>query len=228
MTVEINIRLAANEFAFGQIFQTMSALRIEFDRIVPMGREDEYLPFVWVEATEAAPNPEAIEEAFTESPDITEFELLTTATEKRLYRLRWQPPEVSLLDGMLLTGGTIVEGYGEYGEWMLRLRFATQEDLSQFDTYCDDHDIDFTLDRMMDVSPPGQPHFNLTTEQLDAIRTAYNHGYYEIPRGISQKGISNLLGVSHQAASERLRRANRKIIEQSLGPLFDSELLEER
>ncbi|MFH5802227.1 helix-turn-helix domain-containing protein [Haladaptatus sp. CMAA 1911] len=226
MTVEIDIHLAADEFAFGQIFQTVPALRIEFDRIVPMGREDEYLPFVWVEATEAAPNPEAIEEAFTESPDITEFELLTAAKEKRLYRLHWQPTGVSLLDGVLQTAGTIVEGYGEHGEWMLRLRFATQEDLSQFDTYCTDHDINFTLDRMMDVNPPGDSHLDLTPEQLDALRIAYNHGYYEIPRGINQEEISTLLGVSHQAASERLRRANKMIIEQSLGPLLDIETAE--
>ncbi|MFH5801794.1 helix-turn-helix domain-containing protein [Haladaptatus sp. CMAA 1911] len=227
MTVEIDIRLAANEFAFGQIFQAMPALRIEFDRIVPIGREDEYLPFVWVEATEAAPNSKAIEEAFTECPDIMEFKLLTAAKEKRLYRLHWQPTDVSLLDGMVQTGGTIVEGYGEHGEWMLRLRFASQEGLSRFNNYCNDHDLNFTLDRMMDVNPPGDSHLDLTSDQLDAIQLAYHHGYYEIPRGISQEGISNLLGVTHQAASERLRRANKKILEQSLGPLLDTELRED-
>ncbi|WP_458210879.1 helix-turn-helix domain-containing protein [Haladaptatus sp. NG-SE-30] len=75
----------------------------------------------------------------------------------------------------------------------------------------------------MDVSPPGSSYFNLTSEQLDAIRIAYNHGYYEIPRGIDQEEIGTLLDVSHQAASERIRRANKKIIEQSLGSLLNTE-----
>ncbi|WP_435156934.1 helix-turn-helix domain-containing protein [Haladaptatus sp. DFWS20] len=223
MTIEIDLRIDAEEFAFGQVFQTMSGLRIEFDRIVPMGREDEFLPFVWVAATETAPNPEEIESAFAESQDITEFNLLTTVEEKRLNRLHWEPAGTSLLEGVRQTKGTIVGGYGEHGEWIVRLRFGTQADLSRFDEYCQTHEIQFTLDKLRDIYPPDVTRLGLTPEQLEAIRAAYNQGYYEIPRRSSQQDVSRLLGISHQAASERLRRANKKIIEQSLAPFLHDE-----
>ncbi|WP_266079966.1 helix-turn-helix domain-containing protein [Haladaptatus caseinilyticus] len=227
MSIEIDIRIDADEFAFGQVFQTMSALRIEFDRIVPTGREDEFLPFVWVAGTQTTPDPEGIEEAFASSDDIAEFELLTIVEEKRLYRLQWQPSGTSLLDGVRQTKGTIIEGFGEHGIWTLRLRFGTQADLSRFDNYCQNHEIQFALDKLRDVYPPDVFRLGLTPEQLEAIRTAYNQGYYEIPRKASQKDISRLLGISHQAASERLRRANKKIIERSMGPLIDGETEDE-
>ncbi|WP_458189839.1 helix-turn-helix domain-containing protein [Haladaptatus sp. NG-WS-4] len=221
MTVEIDIRLDAEQFAFGQVFQAAPALRIEFGRIVPMGRDDEYLPFVWVMATEEAPNPKTIEDAFAESPDIEEFELLTAIDDKRLYHLHWLPTVESLLDGILQAQGTIIEGYGEHGEWTFRVRFGTQDGLSRFDDYCNAHDIAFTLDRVTDIRPPEGRRLGLTPEQIEAIRVAFTHGYFEVPRRISQKDLGDLLGISHQAASERLRRANEKIIEQSMASLFD-------
>ncbi|WP_458208076.1 helix-turn-helix domain-containing protein [Haladaptatus sp. NG-SE-30] len=221
MTVEIDIRLAAEEFAFGQVFQTAPDLRVEFDRIVPMGRDDEYLPFVWVMATKAAPQPELIEEAFTESPDIEGYELLTAIGDKRLYRLHWLPTVESLLDGILQARGTIVEGYGEHGEWAFRLRFATQDDISQFDDYCATHEIARTIDRVTDIHPPEGRRLDLSPEQLEVMRVAYSHGYFEVPRRISQTDLGDLLGITHQAASERLRRANEKIIEQSMASLFE-------
>ncbi|MFB9808291.1 helix-turn-helix domain-containing protein [Haladaptatus pallidirubidus] len=45
---------------------------------------------------------------------------------------------------------------------------------------------------------------------------ALESGYYDIPRGISGEELSDDLGISHQALSERLRRAYKNLISNAL------------
>lgn len=51
----------------------------------------------------------------------------------------------------------------------------------------------------------------LTPEQSEALLAAIQHGYFEIPRGISQEELAAELEISHQALSERFRRGFRTL-----------------
>ena len=63
-------------------------------------------------------------------------------------------------------------------------------------------------------SPKGSPSSGLTTKQLGAIREATKLGYYEIPRKCEVKQIAKQLGIRRVAAQERMRRAERTIMNQ--------------
>lgn len=52
----------------------------------------------------------------------------------------------------------------------------------------------------------------LTSEQYEALTEAIQYGYFEIPRDISLVELAAELDISHQALSERLRRAYRTLI----------------
>ncbi|MFW9794897.1 MAG: helix-turn-helix domain-containing protein [Candidatus Thorarchaeota archaeon] len=54
----------------------------------------------------------------------------------------------------------------------------------------------------------------LTIKQLEAIQEAIHQGYYEIPRKCEIKHLAKKLGVKRVAAQERLRRAERTIMNQ--------------
>ncbi len=56
----------------------------------------------------------------------------------------------------------------------------------------------------------------LTEPQREAIAEAYRQGYYDVPREISLEELANELDISHQALSERLRRANRVLAGEQL------------
>jgi len=56
----------------------------------------------------------------------------------------------------------------------------------------------------------------LTEPQQEAIAEAYRQGYYDVPREISLEELANELDISHQALSERLRRANRVLAGEQL------------
>lgn len=52
----------------------------------------------------------------------------------------------------------------------------------------------------------------LSDKQMETLQTALECGYFEVPRGITLKELAKELGCSHQATSERLRRANNRIV----------------
>lgn len=60
----------------------------------------------------------------------------------------------------------------------------------------------------------GIPSLGLTIKQLEAIKEAILQGYYEMPRKCEIKHLAEKLGVKRVAAQERLRRAERTIMNQ--------------
>lgn len=60
----------------------------------------------------------------------------------------------------------------------------------------------------------------LTKKQRRALEMAFRNGYYERPRGIDLGELAEQLGISKSAVSQRLRSAERKLIEKALRPLL--------
>jgi predicted DNA binding protein len=58
--------------------------------------------------------------------------------------------------------------------------------------------------------------FGLTEEQQEALVESYEHGYYEVPRDLDASALAERLDISHQALSERLRRATGALVEDAL------------
>lgn len=68
--------------------------------------------------------------------------------------------------------------------------------------------------REMDDEHVGQ--FGLTSKQYEALTTAYERGYYQVPRETDLQKLAEELDISHQALSERLRRATMIFIGEAL------------
>ncbi|MFC4988113.1 helix-turn-helix domain-containing protein [Saliphagus infecundisoli] len=67
---------------------------------------------------------------------------------------------------------------------------------------------------MVDTDRQGQ--FDLTTGQEEALTMALARGYCDIPRTVDMEELADELGVSHQALSERLRRAHGTLVGNAL------------
>lgn len=63
----------------------------------------------------------------------------------------------------------------------------------------------------------------LTNRQEEVLRTAYELGFYNVPRDVSLRDLSRLFGVSTRALSEILRRAEKKAIHQALNRVLSNE-----
>jgi hypothetical protein len=103
---------------------------------------------------------------------------------------------------------------------------ATVRDWDQFRTLADeiqDKLGQFDLQKVNNIDRPGEPLDSgrlseilvtkLTATQIETIETAYEMGYFEVPREAAATDIADALGVSQSTFSERLRTAQHRVFE---------------
>nr|WP_268239443.1 MULTISPECIES: helix-turn-helix domain-containing protein [Halomicroarcula] len=93
--------------------------------------------------------------------------------------------------------------------------FADREEFSKFSSFWQ-HNADFRLDRLNRVETPEPPGEGLTNRQYEALRIAYERGYFEIPRQVSLEAIATELDITASSVTERLRRAQTQLIEETV------------
>lgn len=139
---------------------------------------------------------------------VSDFEVIDREDSRRLYRVHVSDDAaLSLypLDERLEASRLDVRS-GEDGIHA-RLRFPDRESLSEYRPHLEAKDVDVILRRVYGESDPefgGE--YGLSPKQRDALETAAEAGYFEVPRDVSLADVAEDLGVSTQAASERIRR----------------------
>lgn len=98
------------------------------------------------------------------------------------------------------------------GWWQFRMQFPDRETLSAVREWCSERDVDFRLDRVYTDEAVAETDTVLTEEQRQVLQTAYELGYFEIPRDASMADVAAALDLSSQAVSERLRRGYRQLV----------------
>lgn len=86
---------------------------------------------------------------------------------------------------------------------------------TEFSTFWQQN-ADFRLVRLSRDGEPEPPGDGLTNHQQEALRTAYELGYFDIPRQASLEDIATELDISASSLSERLRRAETQLIEETV------------
>jgi predicted DNA binding protein len=201
----------ADEFVFHETFQTLPNLIIEIERVVAT---DELLtPYFWVSNVSS----DTFEAAARDDPTIDRVQQLDDFEEARLYRADWTDRIETLVYAYTHIGAIILEAEGHNSEWNLRMRFDDREKLDQFNEFLSDENISFDLRRLYEIAHPhtgGQ--FGLTPKQYEALTTAWKMGYFELPRRITMEEVADELDIAPQSLSDRLRRAQDALIEETL------------
>lgn len=73
-----------------------------------------------------------------------------------------------------------------------------------------------TLRRIGGYDGPNYPLDDLTTRQREVIQTAWEMGYYEVPKEVSAEEIAAELNLDSSTVNEHLQRAERNLLEQIL------------
>ena len=118
------------------------------------------------------------------------------------------------IEGTLMETTVTGEGLRE------RKVFSNYEAFSTLRDRCEAHGIPFELLNIAsDPENPGErDQFGLTDKQYRALSTALEGGYYDSPRDMSTEELAAELEITAPAASDLLRRAERQLISQTLGP----------
>ncbi|MFC5971422.1 helix-turn-helix domain-containing protein [Halomarina salina] len=211
MTIIAEFTLGADEFILGQVLSRDPNTHVEIERVVPASRR--VMPYIWVHGGDL----EEFEETIRASEHVKELAALDYVDESALYRVEWEEEVESLIHGMAQTDASILEARGNE-EWYFRIRFDSHTGLTAFHNYCVDHDIRYRLEKVYSlVEGEAEGHlFDLTPPQREAILLALEEGYFEIPRQVTLAELATELDISEQALSERVRRANNKVLANAL------------
>jgi len=167
----------------------------------------------------------AIENALTDAYDVGEWTLVGRAGETRRYQVL---PALSLaeqlgedlddLDGLeaLATADAIIERIDVVPDgWRQTGWFADREAFSEFSSFWQ-RNAGFRLHRLTRNGESEQPGDGLTDRQHEALRIAYERGYFDIPRRASLEEVAGELDITPSSVSERLRRAQTRLIEETV------------
>lgn len=204
MSVIVEFTLPAEAFTLGVVLGTGPAVTIELERIVPTG--DLLVPFFWADADEA--DLDAFERAIRGRPEVASLTSLDRLDGARLYEVEWAPHDESLIEGLHQAAGTIFEGRTAGDRWRFVVRFPDHAGVTTFHNFLTDTGIAVHIDRIVSLtaSERGGYVFDLTPEQREVLVRAVEGGYFQVPRGTDLETLAHELGITRQAASERLRR----------------------
>jgi predicted DNA binding protein len=170
-----------------------------------------------------------LEHALSASHDVKDWTHVGRTEDTHRYQIRpalsfeqQLGDEIGDLTGLkaLATAEAIIERIEvrEYG-WDQTGWFASRDAFSDFSSFWQQN-AGFRLRRLTqdgESEPPGE---GLTDPQHEALRTAYELGHFEIPRRASLEDVAAELDISASSVSERLRRAQSKLIEETVAPTW--------
>lgn len=168
---------------------------------------------LWI-ATE---DPSAIDGALGDDPSVTDYDRLKGNDDEHLYRVTLAK-EVRLVRELIHGyDGTITEVYGDADGWTLEVRFPDRERFSELDDEFEQYGIHPTYETIESVDDSDDEAMSvLTDSQRRSIELAVDRGYYQVPREVSLQELAREMDISHQALSERLRRAEKRLAEEKL------------
>lgn len=211
MSVTVDLRLDAQAFELGRILDVDRDCTVELDRVVPLGKRA--VPFFWVYDTLR----DSLEERVRSHPAVDGIRQAAREQDRTLYAIDWRVDRDAVFEAIRAEDGQVLSAAGTPAEWEFELRFSHHDCLSRFRERCADAGISLDVLR---VSTPAStddgPWYGLTCPQREALVTAVERGYYEIPRRISTKELADELAISDQATTERLRRGIDELVRHTL------------
>ena len=206
MAVLVDIEIDAEAFDLGRI-TVGDDVHISLDRIVPLTAE--VMPFFWAEGTDF----EAFEQRVREVPLVDSLEPITRLDGQVLYRVQWSEDAHDFTALLVESGATVLEASGN-SRWQFCLRFDTHGGLRALRDRCREAGIDYRI-RNISVqtgATEAETGVRLTPGQREAIVTAVEAGYFDVPRKTTLDELATGFDVSPQALSQRIRRATHEIL----------------
>ncbi len=175
---------------------------------------DEPVLFVWASDGDL----DDFEAAVENDPTVADLRLVEDANNRRLYRVAVSdetPVPLYPIDDRMEASRLDVSSSADGVD--ARLRFPDRESLSEFQPRVEARGVDVTLRGVYsDTETALGDEYGLSAKQREALVTAAELGYYDVPRQASLSDVADELGISPQAVSERLRRGIKAFVREGL------------
>ncbi|WP_247728867.1 helix-turn-helix domain-containing protein [Halovivax limisalsi] len=212
--------MPTSEFALAHTLSEASSLTAGIEPLVATDPA-RVMPYVTFRGQRA--DVDGLESTLAADPSVREATALTNGDETSRFRIEWDPTVTETVRTLTETDASILEATAENTHWRFRLLVPRRDDLSR--TYDAATEAGLTLDvvRVHEMESDERSRYGLTDAQHETLIQALEHGYYEIPRTVDMEELATHLEISHQALSERLRRAHRRLVTEALDADDDGE-----
>jgi hypothetical protein len=160
-----------------------------------------------------APDLDRLHAALLADESLRDVERIGVFDDAAIYRANYTEAVDREAAVFAANGGTVVRTVGTVEGWTLHVQFPGYHDLRRFFETLSDSGVSFTTQSLaqVDVAPRGVE-FGLTEKQAEALAVAWELGYFGTPREGHLEDVAETLGISKQAVSERLRRAEQILV----------------
>ena len=210
MSVIATFVISSDSFPLGHAIEQQSSAEIEIERVVPMRQEQFPYIFVWNHT-----DFEAFERTTRELPEIESVSLLEAFDDGRLYTLSWHDKQCPVISELVDNDGVLLSATGDPTAWVFEIRFPAHENASAFfQDVTDCGAVEISLKSIVrEVDFESVEKGILTDKQEHALETAFEMGYFRIPREAHLDDVADQLGVSPSSASALLRRGCHRLFE---------------
>lgn len=213
MVVVTEVRIPSDDFKLERVLGGNDGLRVEIERIIPAGERS--TRHLWVRGIDA----EDATNLFARDGDVERAAVVTRVRDSVLLRVEWTASVEAFFEALVSAGGTCLRGVARDGAWQFTLRFGSRESLAGFYRACVSRGVAVTVRRVHGPPSAGRNSSveSLSDRQYEALRTAFEAGYFAIPREITLQELATRLGISDTAASHRIRRGLQTILGAEIG-----------
>lgn len=204
-------RLEVGAFPLAETLECEPAVEFECERVAPTGRSAAAL--VWA----YAPGESDVDGLLETDPSVDDWTLAAALEDASLYRLELVRDLAFLRQVTDEARASVLDGYGTNRGWRLCLAFPGPEELAATRSFCEHRGLGFDVREVRSVPEGPLDRHGLSERQHEALTVAWRLGYFDVPRGADLGDVADELGISHQAASERLRRGNEALVRELLG-----------
>ena len=165
----------------------------------------------------SAPERSSIDAALRGDDSVASFTHVSTTDRGHAYSVDTGDRTLATLAQGLLNANSVLEG-GEWvdGHWDVRAQFPDKGTVLAFRDELVDSGVDIDIQSFTEDADR-EVHYGVTDPQREVLLLALDNGYFTVPREASLSDLASELGISSQAASERLRRGTRTLVASTLG-----------
>ncbi|MFW5918741.1 MAG: helix-turn-helix domain-containing protein [Halanaeroarchaeum sp.] len=205
----IYVRFRLDHPIFRETVDAVPETTLHWVRNVPRDAGSTLL--VWVDTDDVA----AFREAIGADPTIARIVTEEAVDDRTLCEVELSETgsSVDLYSVLLETGSMVQEATVRAEGWDCQFGFSDREALAEFFDTARDLDIDYSIERVYEPRDADGVATGLTDAQREALVTAKEIGYFDVPRERGLEALGEELGISDSAASERLRRGISSLVD---------------
>jgi len=208
----IDVRVPADDFGLGETMAAIPGATFELTPVVmptdPIGRS-----MLLVDGA-----GDRVGELLGDDPSVVEARPVAgDGCDGSLFNVEWRQRPRMVASVIGEAGGTILSAVAAGGEWRLRIHFDDRESVSTAFDFFGRETLAYDLDRIDRPRVAADAfQYGLSDRQRETLVAGFDRGLFSVPRKTDLSTLAGDMDVTHQALSERLRRAHGTLVGNTL------------